>query len=108
MADKAWKKTERSVARLLGGRRVPVTGRQRGDAPDVQHEWLSVEVKHRRDVPQWLLDAMRQAVASVRGQQLPVAVVHQHGRPHSEDLVVVRLSDFVEWFGDVPPAGAES
>ena len=37
MADRAWKATERAIAARLGGRRVPITGRQRGDVPDVAH-----------------------------------------------------------------------
>ena len=103
MADKTWKHTERKVAGLLGGKRVPITGRQRGDVPDVAHDWLSVEVKHRRTVPDWLLDAMAQAVAAVRGEQLPVAVLHQHGQAHGDDLVVLRLADFRAWFGGDGP-----
>lgn len=103
MADKSWKRTERKVAAMLGGERVPITGRQRGDAPDVRHEWLSIEVKHRKDVPAWLKGAMAQAVASVRGNQLPVSIIHQHGKPHDGDLIVVRMADFKAWFGDFLP-----
>ena len=100
MGDKAWKQTERKVAAALGGERVPVTGRQRGSAPDVAHEWLSIEVKHRKEMPAWLMDAMAQARASIRGNQLPVVVLHENGRHHKGDLVVIRLEDFVDWFGN--------
>jgi len=96
----AWKNTEREIARLLGGHRVPVTGRQRGDVPDIAHEWLSIEVKHRRIVPAWLLDAMAQAEASKNGQQLPVVILHPHGKRHADNLVIIRLSDFIAWFGE--------
>ncbi len=99
MPEKPWKRTERKVAARLGGRRVPVTGRSRGDAPDVAHDWLSVEVKHRRRLPAWIEDALRQAEAAARDGQLPVAVLHQRGRRHAEDLVVLRLRDFEAWFG---------
>ncbi len=51
---KDWKACERRVAELLGGRRVPVSGRQRGDAPDVMHEWHSIELKSRRRLPIWI------------------------------------------------------
>lgn len=91
----AWKRTERSVAALLGGQRVPVSGRGRGDAPDVAHLRLAIEVKHRRSVPAWLLDAMAQAQASVRGDRVPVAVIHCHGGRHADDLAMVRLADLV-------------
>ena len=99
MPDRAWKRTERQVASMIGGRRVPVSGRQRGDAPDVEHPWLSVEVKHRKRLPAWIEDAMTQARASARSDQLPVAVLHESGRRHSENLVLVRLADFRDWFG---------
>lgn len=99
MADKPWKRTEREIAKLIGGERVPITGRQRGDAPDVRHASLSVEVKHRRLLPAWICEAVLQAVASAEGEQLPVAILHAHRIPHSEDLIVMRLADFQKWFG---------
>ena len=66
---KDWKACERRVAELLGGRRVPVSGRQRGDTPDVLHEWLSIEVKFRRRLPAWIEVAMKQAEASAKEGQ---------------------------------------
>jgi len=95
--DKAWKATERAIATRLGGERVPVSGR--GDGPDVAHDWLSVEVKHRKTLPLWLKGAMAQAVAAARGDQLPVAVLHEAGAKHENDLVLLRLRDFIDWFG---------
>ena len=100
MSDRRWKRTERKVAALLGGRRVPVSGRGRGDAPDVDHRWLAVEVKDRASLPAWLLDAIAQAEACAGPHQLPVGVLHAAGQRHEWDLVVLRLGDFVEWFGD--------
>jgi hypothetical protein len=47
MSDTRWKATERRIAALLGGRRVPVSGRGRGDQPDVAPPWFSLEVKDR-------------------------------------------------------------
>jgi len=78
---------------------VPITGRQRGDTPDVAHPWLSVEVKHRKSLPAWILDAMSQARAAARSDQLPCAILHESGRRHDDNLVLVRLGDFREWFG---------
>jgi hypothetical protein len=94
MTDKTWKQAEREVARILEGRRVPVSGRQRGDAPDVSHSELSIDVKHRKTLPSWLLDAMDQANASSRGTQLPIAVLHQRGSQYEHCLVVVELGPF--------------
>ncbi len=99
MTDKTWKRVEREIAARLGGERVPVTGRQRGSAPDIKHPWLSVEVKHRKALPGWMLDAQAQADASIKGNQLPVVVLHQDRMKYDDSVVLVRLSDFVEWFG---------
>lgn len=96
-----WKNVERQIAARLGGERVPVTGRQRGSAPDIAHSWLSLEVKHRKSLPAWLADAMTQAQASQRGGQLPMVVLHEKQQNYDESYCVVRLKDFVDWFGDV-------
>lgn len=99
MTDKRWKATERKIAALLGGRRVPVSGRGRGDQPDIAHPWLSLEVKDRATLPAWLLDALDQAERSATPAQLPVAVLHRAGDRHDAALMVLRLADFVAWFG---------
>ena len=88
-----WKQAEREVAARLGGRRVPVTGRGRGDAPDVAHDTLSIEVKHRAALPAWLLGAMAQARAASRDGKVPAAVLHERGRPYDDALCVLRLAD---------------
>ncbi|HET8626734.1 MAG TPA: hypothetical protein VFL91_04915 [Thermomicrobiales bacterium] len=114
MTERRWKATERKVAALLGGQRVPVSGRGRGDAPDVRHPWLSIEVKDRAALPVWLLDALAQAEAAAAPDQLAVAVLHRAGRHHADSLVVLRLAAFAEWFADDgesvicrrPPGGA--
>jgi len=92
----SWKRTERAVASRLGGRRVPVTGRARGDAPDVDHPLFALEVKHRKSLPGWLKTAMHQAVAAARDGRTPAVVLHEHGKYHSNDLVVLRLADLEE------------
>lgn len=91
---KDWKQAERRIAEVLGGVRVPVTGRQRGATPDVEHATLSIEVKSRKALPAWLLDAMEQAEAAATDGRLPVAVLHQDRKPYRDALVVVRLEDF--------------
>ncbi len=93
-----WKVTERAIAKLLGGKRVPITGRQRGDAPDIAHEWLSIEVKHRKKLPLWLHDAMAQAVASRKRGQVPIVVLHEQRKRHADDFVVLKMQDFRDWY----------
>ncbi len=74
---KDWKACERRIATLLGGHRVPVSGRARGYAPDVEHARLSIEVKSRKWLPVWLEDALCQAEESAKEGQVPVAVLHR-------------------------------
>ena len=94
---KDWKACERQVAALLGGRRIPVSGRGRGDNPDIDHKLLSIEVKSRKTIPAWLEDAMRQAEVSVKGKRLPVVLVQHDHRPYTESLVLLRLSNFADY-----------
>ena len=107
MGDKLWKAVERRIAKYLGGERVPITGRQRGSAPDIKHEWLSIEVKQRESLPAWVHDAMDQAVQSAVKPELrisqpkgplPVVILHETGKRIEDDYVVLRLEDFRDWF----------
>jgi hypothetical protein len=95
MSRNTWKNTERAIAARLGGQRVPVSGRARGDAPDVAHPRLSLEVKHRRHLPDWLHQAMAQADACAGPGQIPVAILHEHGARHDADICIVALRDLV-------------
>lgn len=93
MSRQTWKRTERAIAGRLGGVRVPVSGRSRGDAPDVAHPRLAIECKHRRSLPAWLREAMAQAHAAAGPDEIPVAILHEHGRRHADNLCLVRLVD---------------
>ncbi len=94
---KDWKACERKIAEILGGVRVPVTGRQRGATPDIEHPTLSIEVKSRKSLSAWLLDALEQAQAASKDGRLPVAVLHQDRKSYRDALVVVRLEDFANF-----------
>jgi hypothetical protein len=92
-----YKQHERKTAALLGGKRnIDSKG---SAAADVNHDFLSVECKTRKEVPQWLLGAMQQARRAAQAGQLPIVVLHPHGGLYANDLVIMRLSDFVDWFG---------
>lgn len=94
MSDKTWKSIERKVASYLGGERVPITGRQRGSAPDIEHNDLAIEVKHRESFPNWIMDAMDQAVKSNKGGRTPIVILHEKGMGIERCLVVCELRDF--------------
>lgn len=96
MVDKLWKKTERTIAQILGGERIPVSGRQRGFSPDIRHPYLSIEVKHRDILPGWLHEAMDQAELASQDEH-PIVVLHEKGQKHDNDFVVMRLSEFKTW-----------
>jgi hypothetical protein len=115
---RAWKRDESEIARLLGGERVPVTGRQRGYQPDVSHPWLAIECKSVANLPQGVAKAMDQAEAAAawakhreQRNKLPIAVIHGKSTHRGNSLVVMRLDDFLDWFGgqvgvpDVEEAG---
>jgi hypothetical protein len=91
-----WKAVERKIAELLGGRRVPITGRQRGDAPDIQHDFFSIEVKHRQSLPGWILEGMEQAKMSNPGDKYPLVVLHQKGMKFTESLAILELRDIIK------------
>lgn len=93
-----WKRAERRVAKALGGKRLPVSGTE---APDVVTEWVCVEVKYRRAFPLWLTEALDRAVRHAKDSQLPVAVLVQRGRRTSNAMVVLKLKDFREHFGEL-------
>ena len=98
MTEKVWKAVERRIAKFIGGVRVPVSGRQRGDAPDIEHNWLSIEVKYRKKLPEWLHDAMDQAVKSARLRQLPCVFLAERGKRVEDYYMIVRLGDAKEWW----------
>jgi hypothetical protein len=76
MADATWKKCERMVARILGARRTPAG---RPGEPDVRGRRLSVEVKHRKQLPRWLVAALEQAERAAGDGEVAVCVLHERG-----------------------------
>jgi hypothetical protein len=89
----------------LGGERTSKRGLG-SNAPDVLAGGFAVEVKHRRTLPAWLTAAMAQSARNAPDGALPLVVLHEAGQRHADDLVVLRLADFREWFGDLED-GAE-
>lgn len=90
---RTFKGVERSLAKRLNGQRTGHTG-----GADVQTDWLCVEVKTRKTLPQWVRDAIGQAKRNAGVSQMPIAILHQTGQRHAGDLVVMSLGDFESWF----------
>ncbi len=96
--DKLWKAVEREHSKRLGGQgRIPVHS-TKGDGNDVKHDWLAVESKEKKSVPDWLTEAMQQAVQHSTEQKLPIVILHRKGTKFDEDLCFLRLKDFCDWF----------
>ncbi len=94
MKRSSWKAAERAIAAILGGKRIPVNGRK---GPDIEHPLLSIEVKSRSELPSYLWEWMGQAMDGAPEDKVPAVVLHRARHSHiDDDLVVVRLSDFVE------------
>lgn len=95
-----WKSIERDWAEALGGRRVPVTGRQRGDVPDVEHPLFSVEIKGgQRLVSSRVQLGLEQAKAAASGNgKLPLVGLDQSrlGPKGNLKLVVMERADFLK------------
>ena len=104
MPDARWKKQERSVAALLGGVRLPNSGRGQ---PDVRcPDGLACQVKTTTALPRWLTAAVAQAERDAEPGKLPVVVlcaVSQGKR--ARRLLVVDLETLVAWPG---PAADEA
>lgn len=105
MTDKLWKRIERQLAELFGGERVPITGRQRGDVPDIRHHLFSFEVKHRANLPGWLHDAMAQAILSMdEHHKIPVVVLHEKYQKIEDSYVIIKakhLKRFLNLYEEV-------
>lgn len=94
----AWKAHERRIAKRLGGTR---NGNRGVATADVSTDWAAIECKERKTLPQWLEGAMSQAVKAAEPDQLPLVVLHRKGQRSDNDMVVLRLSDFLTWFGEL-------
>jgi len=88
-----WKHCEREVARLLGGERTGCNGESRRD---VEHPRWSIEVKHRKTLPQWLHDAMEQAVIEAEHRK-PMVVLHQKQMKYEDSYNVLPSSGLLPY-----------
>ena len=85
------KEAERAIARLLGGLRVGILGKA-----DVLTDGLSIEVKERKKLPTFLVKAFEQAERNAIEGRIPALILHQLECRHGDDLVIIRLRDFLK------------
>lgn len=99
MSDTTWKSYERRVARLLGGRRIPVTGIGRGDR-DVEAGPFWYQAKLRRALPSWLFEWLDGIVITAQAaNKIGVVVLKTPGMQVRDSLVVLRLGDWIDLHG---------
>lgn len=99
MVEALWKVAEKKIARLFGTEREGPRGL---NCPDAISRSFSIEVKNRKRLPLWLKDAVEQS--HVNGEKwasdrLPIVVVHEKDMDYAKSFVIVRVDDFIEWFG---------
>ena len=94
MPEPRWKKEERRLAKHLGGWRNPSNG---SGKPDVESEWLVVEVKDRAKFPQWMYRALSLARMKAGPKRLGIVTLTSPNTP--EVLVLMTLHDFKDWHG---------
>ncbi|HAJ36320.1 MAG TPA: hypothetical protein DCL15_11570 [Chloroflexi bacterium] len=88
-----WQRHERHVAAAVGGARTGNTGTV---GADVVTDSYSIECKSWRRLPVKVVAALQQAERTATGGRVAVAVLHEVGRRHDDDLVVLRWRDFAD------------
>jgi hypothetical protein len=89
---KTWKEHERRTARRLSG----IRNGNRGTATsDVTAGRYAVECKSRKALPAWLLDALNQAARNAGEGQIGIVVLHQVGQRSDNDIICIRLADWL-------------
>ena len=92
-----WKAVERKLARLFGVEREGCTGEA---GPDFVSASYSVEVKHRKQLPQWIKGALEQAEVNCKDGTMPLVILHERYQGYEDSLVLCRLREFRDWFGE--------
>jgi len=85
---------QQKMAKRLGGKSVGTI-----EGQDIEHPYLSIECKKRKSfVGQSFMD---QAVRNCPEGKTPVVIVHVTGQRHESDLVMMRLKDWEDWYGEL-------
>lgn len=95
----AWKKRERSISRIFGGKRNGATGHRDND---IDHPLFAIEVKYRKELPRWALDCLNQAKgARNASDKIPMAILIGRYMRVTDGLVVMRCQDFQDLCGRI-------
>ena len=94
--SKHWKAIEGLLCRIFGGSRVGAVGDEGCDCKDTAP--FAIQVKHGKQIPKGIQKFMAQTVRDAPKGTLPTLLMHAHGAPIEETLVVFRLGDFRGWY----------
>ena len=92
MTDKTWKAVERRVAAKLGGRRIPLSGRNNlGRVGDIDLTGFEIECKSGRQIPKTVIDWLKTLLALRDPKNLAVLVMQP--KYIKGQVVVMTLDD---------------
>ena len=65
----------------------------------MEHPIYSIEVKHRKNLSEWLHSSMKQAIIEAE-HRVPMVVLHEKQMKYEDSYVILRLKDFKEITND--------
>jgi hypothetical protein len=86
------KAVQKKVVESLGGKNVGTLGSEDGE-----HPIWSIEVKSCKKFSG--KKYMNQCIKNCKEGKTPLLIVHVTGEHHNNDLVIMRRSDWDDWFG---------
>lgn len=98
---KNWQRTQTEVSKFLGAKE---TGKKGKAVADAEHPCFVVEIKHKKEVPKWITDILKQAEKYAKDMKLdrpPLGIIKPKGKHTKNSIVFMRLKDFQEEMGDV-------
>ena len=90
------KRNEKALAARLGGDRKGIMGGE-----DISYGPWSIETKSRKRYS--IRRYMDQAIANCPLDKTPILILHEHNQRRDNDLVVIRLSDWELFYGNLTP-----
>jgi len=97
VTEKRWKAQERRIARLLNCKRNLNSGEA---GPDLENAALAVQVKDRKDLPQWMQTALLQIRSQADKERLGIVVLTTPAT--SRAMVLMDLDDYRDWHVGIP------
>lgn len=94
MGEDLWKQIQRKQNRYLGGDgQTAFRGAEGVDS--YPRPYIAHEAKHRKRRPNWLWEAIEQAMEGKTDGQVPIVMWHFYGYDMHDDIVTIRAEDFV-------------